>query len=245
MNTRSLILIGSCIAVVIIGAVGWYLISPSFVDTTVDEAFPFETPAEEPMAEIPEAEKEQTEADSIDAIPSETEIAQMPEAQSETVATNVEQTALITPDHETDEPMASEVETTENKETEKQDIESQDTETKPTQPVVIQQGQFQDADSSHQGSGSATVYQLPDGAHLLRFDEFSVTNGPALHVFLATNETPTDHDTLGDYLDLGSLKGNVGNQNYEIPPNTDVSQYKSVVIYCVPFQVVFATATLQ
>ena len=55
---------------------------------------------------------------------------------------------------------------------------------------------------------------------------------------------PADRDELGDYIDLGSLKGNIGNQNYEIPAGTDLSQYQSIVIYCQPFHVVFATATL-
>jgi hypothetical protein len=50
---------------------------------------------------------------------------------------------------------------------------------------------------------------------------------------------------LGDYLDLGSLKGNVGDQNYALPADFDPTLYKSVVIYCQPFRVIFATATLQ
>lgn len=49
---------------------------------------------------------------------------------------------------------------------------------------------------------------------------------------------------MGQFLDLGELKGNVGSQNYEIPAGTDLSIYNSVVIYCQPFHVVFATATL-
>ena len=65
-----------------------------------------------------------------------------------------------------------------------------------------------------------------------------------MHVLLARDPVPSSRDDLGEYLDLGSLKGNVGNQNYEIPSGTDLSQFKSVVIYCVPFHVVFATATL-
>jgi hypothetical protein len=48
-----------------------------------------------------------------------------------------------------------------------------------------------------------------------------------------------------DQVELGQLKGNVGNQNYEIPAEIDLSLYQSVVIYCLPFQVVFSTATLD
>jgi hypothetical protein len=78
----------------------------------------------------------------------------------------------------------------------------------------------------------------------LRLEDFSVTNGPDLHVLLAENPSPPDHDSLGMYLDLGSLKGNLGDQNYDIPAGTDINQFKSVVIYCLPFHVVFSTADL-
>ncbi|MEM7336152.1 MAG: DM13 domain-containing protein, partial [Chloroflexota bacterium] len=57
---------------------------------------------------------------------------------------------------------------------------------------------------------------------------------------------PLTRDEVGtDYIDLGSLKGNMGNQNYEIPADVDLSQFQSIVIYCQPFHVVFSTATLN
>jgi hypothetical protein len=94
------------------------------------------------------------------------------------------------------------------------------------------------------GSGDARIYALADGNLILRLENFSVTNGPDLHVLLAENPSPQDSDSLGVYLDLGSLKGNLGNQNYDIPAGTDINQFKSVVIYCLPFHVVFSTADL-
>ena len=51
-------------------------------------------------------------------------------------------------------------------------------------PITLAQGTFTDTDAFHRGSGTATVYELDDGSHILRFDSFSVTNGPDLHVFL-------------------------------------------------------------
>jgi hypothetical protein len=70
-------------------------------------------------------------------------------------------------------------------------------------------------------------------------------NGPDLHVLLANHPAPADRaEGMASYLDLGSLKGNVGSQNYEIPASADISQFQSVVIYCEPFHVVFSTATL-
>jgi hypothetical protein len=110
------------------------------------------------------------------------------------------------------------------------------------QPVLVSHGQFQDADSLHRGSGTAKIYQLPEGKHLLRFEDFSVTNGPDLHVLLAQSPSPTGQSDLGEYVDLGELKGNLGNQNYEIPEMIDLTQFQSVVIYCQPFHVVFSVA---
>jgi hypothetical protein len=112
-------------------------------------------------------------------------------------------------------------------------------------PTALSNGAFGVIDAIHGGEGTATIYALADGSRVLRFEDFRVTNGPDLHVYLARNDAPRSHDDLGDdYIDLGSLKGNVGNQNYTLPAELDLSGYQSVVIYCVPFQVVFSTATL-
>lgn len=107
--------------------------------------------------------------------------------------------------------------------------------------TVVAQGQFRDGDSFHKGEGSAKLYRLGDGSHLLRFEVFRVTNGPDLHVFLAENAEPKS----GRYVDLGKLKGNIGEQNYAVPRDLDLGAYRTVVIYCVPFSVVFSTAALQ
>lgn len=111
-------------------------------------------------------------------------------------------------------------------------------------PAVLAGGAFVGADSFHQGSGTATLYALPDGSRVLRLADFEVTNGPDLHVVLSTHPNPVDRGDIGDYVDLGSLKGNRGNQNYAVSAEIDLSRYQSVVIYCEPFQVVFAVAGL-
>ncbi len=111
---------------------------------------------------------------------------------------------------------------------------------------VLRGGMFHDADRFHKGSGSAMVY-VPDGGNaVLRFEDFRVTNGPQLHVLLSAHPDPADSTELKEagYLDLGRLKGNIGNQNYTLPTGHDPSQYNSVIIYCKPFQVVFAVAPL-
>lgn len=113
-------------------------------------------------------------------------------------------------------------------------------------PQVFASGRFVDADAIHKGSGNATIYAVGDGKHVVRFEDFRTTNGPALVVYLAKHPGPTEasHVRDGGYLSLGKLKGNVGNQNYVIPEETNVSEYNSVVIWCELFGVLFSPAAL-
>lgn len=110
--------------------------------------------------------------------------------------------------------------------------------------VEVASGGFVGADDFHQGAGRATIYEMGDGQRVLRLEDFMVTNGPNLHVFLVPDPDPQTRSDIEGYLDLGALKGNVGNQNYQISADADISLYESVLIYCVPFHVIFATATL-
>ncbi len=109
--------------------------------------------------------------------------------------------------------------------------------------VSLISGDFRDADRFHRGSGRATIYRLEDNSHVLRLEDLNVTNGPDLHVLLMVDPEGGDKDQ--GYLDLGKLKGNIGNQNYPIPDDADVSRYHAVMIYCQPFHVVFSTAPLR
>ena len=113
-------------------------------------------------------------------------------------------------------------------------------------PIRVKTGEFKDADAFHKGSGQATIYQGPDGSHLLRLENLDVTNGPRLHVYLSGHEDPGDPEEVREqgYYDLGRSKGNRGNQNYPLPSDVDVTAYNSVVIYCQPFHVVFSVASL-
>lgn len=117
----------------------------------------------------------------------------------------------------------------------------------PTEsPFVLSDGTFTFIDAVHNGEGVATVYELPDESRVLRFENFRVTNGPQLHVILSRNAPDSIFGDVGeDYIDLGPLSGNVGNQNYAIPDDVNLDEYQTVVIYCVPFQVVFSTAPLS
>ena len=110
----------------------------------------------------------------------------------------------------------------------------------------ILSGSFIEIDRVHKGSGQATIYRGPDGSYLLRIEDLKVTNGPDLHIFLSPHPNPTKLDELLTFgaVDLGKLKGNIGNQNYVIPEDVDVNIQMTVVIYCVPFHVFFSIASL-
>lgn len=223
MARRPVIIIGVVLGIIVFGAVVWWLASPLFIDNTVDEAFPFEIPSAAEVAAMSEEERMVVEAEFAAAVPDETELAQLSSEEQAQVEERVQEAAAVVM---SDKSMAEPMPTT------------------PAEWLVIKQGSFVDADSFHKGSGTATIYQQGE-EQVLRFENFDVTNGPDLHVVLSQHPAPTSSSEVGDYLDLGSLRGNQGNQNYPISAGTDLSQYQSVVIYCVPFHVVFATATLN
>ena len=110
--------------------------------------------------------------------------------------------------------------------------------------MILKQGNFVDADFIHKGVGRAYILESSDGGKVLRFEDFDITNGPDLFVYLAETTAPTGGlESLGNYIDLGQLKGNVGNQNYELP--ADISGYNSVVVWCKKFGVLFLYAVLK
>ena len=117
------------------------------------------------------------------------------------------------------------------------------TEMSTSQTVSLASGDFRHADRFHKGSGTATIYRLEDDSHVLRLENLNVTNGPDLRVLLMVD--PEGGDKSQGYIELGKLKGNIGNQNYEIPADVDPLEYNAVMIYCKPFHVVFSTAPLR
>ena len=114
------------------------------------------------------------------------------------------------------------------------------------QVAALAKGQFRDADSVHRASGTATIYQSATGARVLRLSGFSVTNGPDLKVWLvaAADITSSADVTAGRWHSLGPLHGNIGDQTYPLPEGLDLGQFRSVVIWCEQFSVLFAHASL-
>jgi hypothetical protein len=106
-------------------------------------------------------------------------------------------------------------------------------------------GQFHSG--AHETKGVATVFQLADGKKTLRLTNFATSNGPDVHVYLVAATDAKDNDTVtrAGFVDLGSLKGNIGDQNYELPANADLAKYRAVTIWCKRFSVNFGTAPLM
>jgi hypothetical protein len=102
---------------------------------------------------------------------------------------------------------------------------------------------------AHQTSGRATIYSTSDGKAYLRLTDFTTSNGPDVHVVLARgNDKALDQEIAKNNLDtieLGSLKGNQGDQNYDLPAAVDLNSYNAVAIYCERFHAVFGVARLE
>jgi hypothetical protein len=106
-------------------------------------------------------------------------------------------------------------------------------------------GQFHNG--AHDTKGTVTVFQLADGKKTLRLTDFATSNGPDVHVYLVAANDAKDNDavTKAGFIDVGSLKGNIGDQNYDLPAGTDLAKYRSVTIWCKRFSVNFGTAPLM
>ncbi|MGB9169454.1 MAG: DM13 domain-containing protein [Nitrososphaeraceae archaeon] len=93
-------------------------------------------------------------------------------------------------------------------------------------------------DGIHNVGGIGKILILVDGSKILRLENFKSTNGPDLHVYLSTDKMASN------FMDLGRLKGNIGNQNYQVPVDIDLSKYNNVLIWCKAFSVLFGNAQL-
>jgi hypothetical protein len=191
--------------------IGWFTLSPLFINKKVDEALPSAAaPAPTPAT--------------AKALPSREDFDKMNEADQQAVLKKSLE-MVAGKGKKMDEGMPAEM---------------------PTLKVVSQ-GSFRDADAIHKGSGSAKLIQGSDGKWLVRLENLNVTNGPDLYLYLAKHADPAKKGdvTDGGFVSLGKLKGNQGNQNYEIPAGTDAKTYGSVVVWCQLFGVLFSPAALK
>ncbi len=165
-------------------AIAYFLISPLFIDETVDEDLPFQN--------VTAGEQEQIMADARDG-----------------------------PDVVMEEDMPQ------------------------RWPPLLRTGKFGDQDVIHKGMGDAKIYQLESGELLLRFENFRVTNGPALVVVLSSHPDPKSTDDVAEgKVQVAELKGNVGDQNYILDSTIKLEDVGSAIIYCRAFGVIFSVAPL-
>jgi hypothetical protein len=111
------------------------------------------------------------------------------------------------------------------------------------QPLVS--GQFYSI--LHPTAGNATIYQLSDGTRVLRFTGFSTSNGPDVHVYMVAADDAKDIAAVqkAGFIDLGGIKGNIGDQNYTLGGDLDLAKYRAVSIWCKRFSVNFGAAPLR
>ena len=102
---------------------------------------------------------------------------------------------------------------------------------------------------AHPTSGRATIYEASDGNRYLRLTDFMTSNGPDLHVVLAWgNDKNLGQEIVKgglDHIELGPLKGNQGDQSYDLPASIGLQKYNAVVIYCERFHAIFGVARLE
>ena len=119
----------------------------------------------------------------------------------------------------------------------------------PSDLVVtdVASGNFHDADAVHRGAGQVKIVQSGGGSNILTLSAFEVTNGPDLKVILVKAPDPQSSADVKavEWVSLGPLKGNIGDQNYTIPAEINPGDFGSVAIWCKQFGVLFAAAPLM
>jgi hypothetical protein len=233
MNTKMLI------AAIIVGIgvpITVYAASPLFINTTIDEPLPTgiikndEKMMEEKMAEKQVMEEKTSLKEEM------TESAAMLE--EEMMEKEVMEEKMT---EEVMEEKMMEDKTMMEKKTMEEEVmmENDATQLTDSEGFSAKSGVFVGVgDGIHDAQGNVLVIPLENGQKVLRLEDFRSTNGPDLYVYLATDSGASD------YVSLGRLKANIGNQNYDIPAGTDLSKYDNVLIWCKQFSVLFGSAEL-
>ena len=111
-------------------------------------------------------------------------------------------------------------------------------------PTTVATGSFHS--NAHDTRGTATILSLSDGRRVLRLTNFATSNGPDVRVYLVAAPDVQDNATVktAGFVELGPMKGNIGDQNYELPATVDLASYRTVTIWCKRFSVNFGSAPL-
>ncbi len=112
------------------------------------------------------------------------------------------------------------------------------------EPAKLASGRFHT--NAHKTDGVATIYRLPDGRRVLRLTQFATSNGPDVRVYLVAASDVQNEAAAkrAGFVDLGALKANIGDQNYDVPAGLDLSRYRAVSIWCRRFSANFGAAPL-
>jgi hypothetical protein len=206
--------ITAAIVIIIIGVGAYYLASPLFISTEVNEPLPtsaIESEAYQKFITMSEEEK-------LDIAK------QMSPEEIEDIMTT-----------------ASKINNSIDESMDQVQQLQQQTQNTMTTASTLRTGSFVGiGDGIHNAEGEAKVIPFQDGdSNILRLENLRVTNGPDLYVYLATDKTASD------FVNIGKLKANNGNQNYDIPAGTDLTKYDTVLIWCRPFSVLFGSAEIS
>ena len=111
-------------------------------------------------------------------------------------------------------------------------------------PIVLAHGAFRSGE--HKTTGTARLLKVADGRTFVRLEDLDTSNGPDVRIWLSAADAHASDGTVhsSEYVDLGGLKANHGNQNYPVPAGTDLTPLRSVVVWCRRFEVVFGAAPL-
>jgi len=222
------------ILAIIVGGISLYAISPYFTESTIDEAIPdgaiiqqemknddMLAPHEDPIMEDPRMEEETMMEETM------MEEAMMEESMME--ESMMEESMM-------EESMMEESMMEEETMMEEAMMEEETMESIP----MSYAGTFVGVDDGiHDAQGNVYTIPLEDKSNILRLENFKSTNGPDLYVYLSTD------DNASEFINLGELKANNGNQNYDIPEDADLDKYNKVLIWCKAFSVLFGSAELS
>ncbi|MDX8361543.1 DM13 domain-containing protein [Cytobacillus sp. IB215316] len=251
MNKKSLFFTGIGIVAVLIG---WWLLSPLFLDKQVNEPLPGSANASGEQGEMMDdkedmgSDEEAMKDDMEETMKDEdkegmSDMEETMEGEDKEGMSDMEETM----EGEDKEGMSDMEETMEGEDkegmSEKEEMSDDASEEAMNKDKEMSNesyaGTFVEVDNEHNISGNAFTVTA-DGKMYIRFEQFSVTNGPDLKVYLTKEGQPTSEG-----VDLGKLKGNQGDQNYEIPEGVDLSEYNKVVVWCRAFDVDFGYAMLE
>jgi hypothetical protein len=220
MNKRILIIISIVVAAIVI-PFGIYAISPLFTSNTVDEPLPTTAAGVNKNAALQDYQKfvSMSDQDRINAAK------QMSQRDKNMVMIGASQI------NNTINESAITTETIKQQQQQKSNT--------TTAHNIMTSSFIGAGDGFHNAEGLARVIPLGDGSTILRLENFKSTNGPNVHLYLATDKDASN------FIDLGKLKANNGNQNYNIPHGTDLAKYNMVLIWCKDFSVLFGSAQLK